>query len=150
MSQSLVKANGIIFEVPGEPVPWTVYTRRGPPPPGFLAMQAWQEQIQAHMRHRWGNREPLSGPVTLYAAFYRGWPRSAPQKDGGAISRWYNKHIIMKPDTTNYLKAFEDALIGIVFLDDAQTLDIRGHKDYASPGVSGYTVVTIDIAPQRP
>ena len=130
------------IEIPGNPAPWTVYTKRGEPSIGFQNMRAWQEQIKSHVRQAWGDREPLTGPVSLTVSFYREWPQSAPQSHSGAIQRWAVKHILTKPDVTNYLKAFEDALKGIVFVDDSQTVGIVASKLYS--GGPGFTVLEIE------
>ena len=44
--------------------------------------------------------------------------------------RWINKQILKRPDVTNYQKAAEDALQGILFVSDAQVMSIRAHKSY--------------------
>jgi Holliday junction resolvase RusA-like endonuclease len=48
----------------------------------------------------------------------------------------------MRPDRTNYLKGFEDALQGIVYVNDSQVVDGPILKEYAD-GPEGYTVVWI-------
>ena len=130
--------------IPGDPAPWQVYTRQGEPTLGFLAMKAWQGQIQLHLRRAWGNREPLSGPVVLDAEFYLPWPESAPQRDSRAIEKWYWKHLVMKPDRTNLYKAFEDACQDILFRNDSQVVRGEPRKDILSPHLyvacrEGYT-----------
>ena len=96
--------------IPGDPVPWAVYTKQGPPSPGFLAVQAWQEQIRAAARSTWQGRPEIQGPVKLSFQFLLPWPKSAPKIGGAAAGRWEKKHLLMKPDLTNLEKAAEDAL----------------------------------------
>lgn len=132
-------------QIPGDPVPWAVYTRQGPPPIGVLKFQAWQEQIQFYLRPAWG-REPLKGPVVLDCEFYLPWPDSAPQKASASIQRWYESHLVMKPDRTNLYKAFEDACQGILFHNDSQVVRGEPRKDILNPNKlktvkEGYTVV---------
>ena len=79
----------VSFEVPGDPAPWTSWPKRGKPPIGFLRMQAWKLQIQAHARVAWGDRPLLTGNVRLRFVFY------LPKKGKG--------------DLTNMIKAAEDA-----------------------------------------
>lgn len=119
--------------IPGDPAPWQVYTRQGPPPLGVLKCQAWQEQIRAYLRQAWGDREPLTGPVVLERWFYLPWPDSAPQRDPKAIYKWYWKHLAMKPDLDNLAKAFSDAGEGILFFGDQQIVEGETRKDILRP-----------------
>ena len=129
----------LTLTIPGNPAPWHVWTRQGPPPLGVLKFQAWQEQIRFYLQPAWG-REPLSGPVVLEAEFYLPWPQSAPQRSPKAIERCYKKHLVMKPDRTNLYKAFEDACEGILFHNDSQVLRGEPRKDILRPTV--YTKYT--------
>ena len=130
--------------IPGNPVPWAVYTKQGPPPIGFNRMVAWQGQIQLHLRRAWGNQEPLSGPVVLDAEFFLPWPESAPQRETRAIEKWYWKHLVMKPDLDKLRKALSDSFEGILFHGDQQVVRGESRKDILSPNLyvacqEGYT-----------
>lgn len=130
--------------IPGSPAPWQVYTRQGEPTLGFLAMKAWQGQIQLHLRRAWGNREPLSGPAVLDTEFYLPWSESAPQQRYESIERWYWEHLAMKPDRDNLQKAFSDACQGILVHGDQQFVDGQVKKEILSPNLyvncrEGYT-----------
>ena len=129
------------FTIPGDPAPWQVFTRQGPPPIGVLNFQAWQEQIQAYMRENW-YWEPLTGPVVIDTTFYRPWPESAPQQQEVAKKRWEAKHILTKPDVGNYRKAFLDALENIVYWNDSQVIGGMEWKSYTR-SAEGLTVVWI-------
>lgn len=136
--------NGIVCHIPGNPVPWQVYTRQQSPPMGVLKCQAWQEQIRVYLRQAWGNQAPLTGPVALDCEFYLPWPDSAPQKHAAAIEKWWQKHRIKKPDRTNLYKAFEDACEGILFIGDQQVLRGEPQKELLNPNYwvdvkEGYT-----------
>lgn len=143
---TLVSEKEFRCQIPGDPAPWTVFTRNRAPTPGFYAMKAWQAQIQLHLRRAWGNREPLSGPVVLDCEFYLPWPDSAPQKASASIQRWYETHLVMKPDRDNLQKAFSDACEGILFHGDQQVVRGEAHKDILRPTIykqcrEGYTVI---------
>jgi len=131
------------FAVPGDPVPWSVWIKRSAPPPGFLAMQAWQSVIAAYAR-QYGPREPIKGLVRLQMEFYRAWPKSAPKSSENAKKRFVDAHIIKRPDVDNYGKAARDAMNGICYLDDSQIVvmgpDIKGYN-VDGPG---YTIVTVE------
>ncbi len=122
----------------GEPVPWTVYTKRGEPPPGFQRMQVYQELIRAEIINR---RLPkLKGPVKLTFLFDRSTP-----EEHIADSQWLEKAIITrgKGDLSDYIKAAEDALKGLLFKDDSQVVAIEATKSYSGEK-EGITFITIE------
>ena len=134
-------ARSIALFIKGEPAPWQVWTRQGPPPPGVLAFQAYQTRIQVEIKRRW-DQEPITGPIELEIIFYRGIPASCP-KGPAARQRWIAKHRMMRPDLTNYVKAAEDAIKGpgLIILDDSQVVYLTAHKGYAA--VEGYTTIRV-------
>lgn len=125
--------NVIDFVVMGEPRPWTVFVKMGKPSLGFEAMQTWQELIRIEAKSAMKGREPFTGPIYLIVLFCRGFPGWAP-KGAAARSRWAAKHILMKPDRGNYLKACEDAMNNICYLDDNQVVKAISEKVYAESG----------------
>jgi len=142
--------------IPGDPAPWQSFQRGGQrrnrqtghweDQSGYANLKAWQEQIQFYLRAKWGDREPLSGPVCLDAEFFLPWPQAAPRKRAQAIESWYEAHLVKKPDRTNLYKAFEDACQGILFHNDSQVLRGEPRKDILRPTVyaqykEGYTVM---------
>lgn len=120
--------------IPGNPAPWQVWTRQGPPPIGVLKFQAWQEQIRFYLRPAWQG-DPLSGPVVLDMEFYLPWSDTAPQRQEKAIYEWYWKHLAMKPDRDNLQKAFSDACQGILFHGDQQVVEGYTWKDILRPTI---------------
>lgn len=111
----------LALEVKGEPAPWTTWPKRGKPPLGFQKMVAWQLQIQAAAKVAWGGKPLLTGPVHLSFVFYT-------QRGCG--------------DLSNYVKAAEDALQGIVLKNDRQTVHIEAVKRPMAVGTTeGLTVV---------
>ena len=115
-------------------------------PPAFARMQAWQEEIRIAFWNKYHGKLLLSGPIFMEAEFYRGIPASAP-KGTEALQRWMVRHIQTKPDRTNYLKAAEDALNGVVFVDDSHVVKGSEFKWYSRPGQphypGGYSVFRI-------
>ena len=132
------------FVVPGQPTPWTVYTRRGEPHRGFLEMQAWQEQIRAVVRHQWGNKAPLAGGVVVDTAFYLEWPQTAPQRSARAMAIWREKHLAMKPDLDNLRKSALDSVASVLFeVGDQQVVAGIMSKQFAEPRQEGYTIIVV-------
>lgn len=74
--------------------------------------------------------EPLAGPLVLRATFYRPIQKSISKKEH---RRRANGEVMptMKPDLSNYLKAFEDGLNGILWEDDAQIVEEAIRKAYS-------------------
>jgi Holliday junction resolvase RusA-like endonuclease len=78
------------------------------PTPGSKRCEAWQQVVAMEARKHMGPVRPYGFPVDLDVAFYI---QPAPQQ----------------PDRTNLLKAFEDGLQGVVFVNDRQVLG--GHTN---------------------
>ena len=131
------------FVIHGPPQQWTVYVKdKGPPSPGFKRMKLWQAEIQELFKQEW-MREPLEGPIELDTEFYRPRGKTCPTHQERAIGRWLDKHILSRPDVTNYRKACEDACNGIVFYDDSQVVGGKMKKRYAPQYSEGYTVIKV-------
>ena len=131
------------FVIHGPPPQWTVYVKdKGPPSPGFKRMKLWQAEIQELFKQEW-MREPLEGPIELDTEFYRPRGKTCPTHQERAIGRWLDKHILSRPDVTNYRKACEDACNGILFYDDSQVVGGKMKKRYAPQYSEGYTVIKV-------
>ena len=126
--------------VEAEPVPWAVYTKQGKPSTGFTNMRVYQTQIQAALKEIWAGYPPFSGHLQLEFTFARTVPASARKKEPGRTA-WKQEHIMKRPDVTNYQKAAEDAMKGIVFYDDSQVVSVTSKKKYTEGG--GYTWISI-------
>lgn len=132
-----------VFVIQGPPQQWTVYIKdKGPPTPSFKRMKAWQKDIQDELRMYW-DREPITGQVILDTEFYRPRGKGCPQQQERAISKWQAKHILTRPDLTNYRKSCEDACNGILFNDDSQVVGGSMLKAYAPQYSEGFTVIRI-------
>ena len=131
------------FVIHGPPQQWTVYVKdKGPPSPGFKRMKLWQAEIQELFKQEW-MREPLEGPIELDTECYRPRGKTCPTHQERAIGRWLDKHILSRPDVTNYRKACEDACNGILFYDDSQVVGGKMKKRYAPQYSEGYTVIKV-------
>ena len=128
------------FSVPGNPARWMVFTRRGKPGASWYVLQEYKARIAQVVKDTPGVM-PLRGRVELTLVFARGTPARAPK---GAEKRlqWQQAHIIKRPDLTNYQKAAEDALSGIIFQDDSQVVMVHSGKTYTDEAV-GYTHITV-------
>lgn len=141
MTTEITGRTNYILLIKGEPIPWTVYTKRGQPPVGFLAMQAWQEQIRAVALEKYG-RLLLTGPVALGCTFYRTLPGPIPK----SITVWQRRAwraVVKRPDLTNFQKALEDALKGVLLADDSIVVKVMAAKWFAAPGEEAWTSVVV-------
>ena len=143
------------FWVRGEPIPWSVYTKRGGrrillpdgghswegEPVIHLAMKAWQTQIQAAAIEAMEGRAPLTCMTRVTVRCYRSLPDSAPKTEP-ARRKWVIKHLKMHPDALNYAKAAEDALEGIIVVNDSQDVEVVGSKGYSLG--EPYTIIKVE------
>ena len=131
---------GVIeFSVSGQPVQWAVHQRQdnNPRSPRFEKKQrlvVYQDSVRIAARAAMRGLPPHDGLVHLDVWFYLGIPVSA-GKTQAARARWVTKHRLIggkfNPDRTNLLKGFEDALNGIVFLDDVLVVNGATVKEFA-------------------
>lgn len=71
-----------------------------------------------------GIEQPMAGkhvPVSLVLDFYYHKPPSVPKK---------RTHIAVKPDLDKIVRSTVDALTGIIYLDDAQVVELSVRKHY--------------------
>jgi len=118
--------------VQGPPRPWTVYTKRGKPSQSFQNLQVYQAQIQAAIVNQVGKLELIEGPVKLIMTFLR-----------EANTRPSKAPPITRPDLTNYEKAAEDALTGLLFVDDSQVVEKHCSKGWC-PDADGRTYIVVE------
>jgi crossover junction endodeoxyribonuclease RusA len=74
-----------------------------------------------------GLSAPVSGPVWLMLHFHVCRPKSLPKRI---------LHATKKPDLDKMIRSVKDALKGVLYMDDAQVVDLVAQKRYSeSPGV---------------
>ena len=78
-----------------------------------------------------GSSEPLETPVNLYLYIRAPIPQSYSKKKVADCLNGLEKPI-KKPDASNVLKSVEDAMNGVVYIDDTQIVNIHVTKVYAS------------------
>lgn len=79
--------------------------------------------------------KPLSGPIRLKVKFLFHRPKRL--KDGP------EEYAPKRPDITNIIKAIEDGLNGVAFLDDAQVVSMTAEKYYHSSEDTEKTIIEI-------
>jgi len=130
------------FTVPGEPAPWGVHTRYDRSP-SKMNLKSYQDTVRIFARAAMGAFPVHSGPVHLEIDFNRSVPIRAPKREPKR-SAWVEAHSLMPPDWLNYFKGAEDALSGIVYLDDKQVIKGTGLKRYAEEASTVFRVTLLD------
>lgn len=74
--------------------------------------------------------KPLEGELVVEVTFYRQVQKSISKKEHDRRVSGEHKPTV-KPDLSNYVKSYEDALNGILWADDAMITDEYAHKRYA-------------------
>jgi len=124
----------VIFTVPGQPVGKGRHktARRGK----FLThytpeKTANYESLVAHAAHvAMAGRSLIAGAVSLSLDLYATPPASwSKKKRNAALSGQIRP--TTKPDFSNVLKAIEDGMNGVVYLDDKQIVNVSGSKNYS-------------------
>ena len=101
----------------------------------------WCATVKAEARIAMAEREPHEGPVDLEIVFTLPTPLGHLDGDPGSQGLTINKYGIkikkdqQEPDCTNHFKAAEDAIEGVVFVNDAEVVCSISEKRYgSSPG----------------
>jgi len=122
--------------IPGPPVPCK-RPRAGRN--GFYDVQEKEKNDVALLVLALKDRQgPYSGPITVIMSFEMSIPTSWSQKrQKEALKRFHSK----KPDLSNLVKFYEDALNGILWRDDAIICEITATKIYSN---EPKTVITVE------
>jgi Holliday junction resolvase RusA-like endonuclease len=89
----------------------------------------YRERLQAAAQEAMTGRTPLDGALRMSVLCVMPMPESMPAKAKRAAAIGMIAHT-KKPDCSNLLKNFEDALNGIVYVDDARLCEVKVLKIY--------------------
>lgn len=91
----------------------------------------YEDIVRQRATHMWDGRPLLRDvPITMLVSFYREIPKSLPKRDRAAALQGLLRPIT-KPDCSNYVKAFEDGLKGVIFADDALIVTMHVEKHFS-------------------
>lgn len=88
-----------------------------------LGMLAKQQMIDRGL-------EPYDGPLEVHMEFYRPVQASISKKERDRRLSGVHRPTV-KPDLSNYIKALEDGLNGIIWIDDNRIVQIVAEKKYS-------------------
>lgn len=91
----------------------------------------YENLVKMAARQAMGSWEPMQGAVELVLLLHMPVPASWSQKRRTAALSGQVRPTT-KPDCSNVLKAVEDAMNGVVFVDDKQIADVTICKRYAA------------------
>ena len=94
----------------------------------------YESLIAEAARKAMGSSEPLETPIAAYIYIVVPVPQSYPKKRRDACLNGLERPT-KKPDADNILKAFFDAMNGIVYKDDCQIVSIHATKNYGPVGM---------------
>lgn len=126
---------GQTIEIPGEPIP---LSRARAGKHGFYDPQ-WQtkQNVAAYVKQLIHDRKPITNPIRLTIIFQMSIPKSFSKKKQDTLQ---GKPHVKRPDSSNLLKFYEDALNGILWQDDCLIYDLTIVKRY---DMTPKTIITI-------
>lgn len=141
MSPGLVVGAEVAFFVPGVPAPGgskKALPRPGGGPPLIVddakRNKPWRSRVAAFALAAMADRPPLEGPLQFQVTFSMPRPKGHYRtgRRAGELKPGAPHYHTTKPDATKLLRALEDALKGICWLDDSQVAIQRVYKVYQS------------------
>ena len=104
--------------------------------------KTYEATIKAWAQRAMGSARPLEGPVAVDLYIRVGVPASTSKKRTEAFLQ--NEELpTKKPDIDNIIKAYLDAMNGIVYKDDTQVIRLSAKKGYSL--VAGVDVCVVQI-----
>lgn len=107
-------------------------------------IKAWKMQVAtaAQLAHPGA---PVEGPVAVEITDFRKRPDNqvGTGRNAGVIKDWAPKYPVTTPDCGKTARLIEDAMTGVVYVDDSQIVEERLLKLFAAPGTSPRIEVTV-------
>ncbi len=141
------------FTVPGTPAPGGSKKAMITPGTGRIFLRdagknnaGWRQRVSIFASQAMAGRKPLQGPLELKMTFWLARPKShyGTGKNATTLKPWaVESWPTGPPDTTKLVRAAEDALKGIVWIDDAQVVIQAAEKRYGTE--AGLAVVVESV-----
>jgi crossover junction endodeoxyribonuclease RusA len=101
-------------------------------------LRGWEHLVRAQAQGVAEQGGLFLGPVLIAMVFHLPRPLSLPK---------LARHHRTRPDLDKLVRAVVDALIGVLYADDAAIIEIRARKCYAEPDVAPWVCITVAEAP---
>lgn len=133
----------IRFDVPGIPQPGgsktpyrNKYTKKTHVVDANPKAKDWKALVAMYAAEAMRGRELITGAVSLRITFYRTRPKSHYRGKSHLVKSNAPQYPTTRPDATKLLRSTEDALTGIVWVDDPQVCVQHVYKEYGKPGAT--------------
>lgn len=102
--------------------------------PASSKEKGWRSGVSNAAAAAMGHTAPLDGELGVYMAFYMRRPRShfGSGKNANKLKKSAPGAPTSAPDLSKLVRSVEDALIGIVFVDDARIVAFNVKKSYTN------------------
>lgn len=139
------------FTIPGDPVAKgraRSVTRRGKGGASYIAhitpekTEQYEARVAVFAQQAMAGAPLIDGPCELDLSIFVRIPESWSQKKKTEAANGSIKPTT-KPDCSNILKAIEDAMNGVVWVDDKQIVSLRIRKSYAPAPCVCVTVTSL-------
>jgi len=128
----------VTFKVEGNPIGKgrPKFARRGNYVAAYTPTKTrdYEDQIREAAIRAMGASEPLENPVIAYLYITVPIPASYPKKRRQACLL-NEERPMKKPDIDNIVKAFLDAMNGVIYADDSQVCSLQATKVYGTVGM---------------
>jgi Holliday junction resolvase RusA-like endonuclease len=108
-------------------------------------IKSWMNTVRNAAQLAYGAQMPIAGPVAVEMTFFRKRPDNqvGTGRNAGVVKEWAPRYPIVYPDVLKLARGIEDAMTGVVYLDDAQIVEERTLKLFTSPGTEPRVEVTV-------
>lgn len=99
------------------------------------ALEPWRNAVAGAAVAAMAGRPPLAGELELDVVFVFARPKAhyGTGRNAGRLKPSAPAYCAKRPDVDKLCRAIGDALTGIVFVDDAQVVELRAAKHYGAP-----------------
>lgn len=105
----------------------------------------WRKVVATVGRMQYGGKPLLTSALRVSMLFVMKRPGTHFGSKGGHpyLREDAPVHHVQKPDATKLLRAAEDALTGVIWVDDATIVSVTSEKKWAKPGHKAGCLITI-------
>lgn len=108
-------------------------------------IESWMRIVRNEAQLAFRGNAPIEGPVAVELIFFRKRPvdQVGSGRNAGVVKDWAPQYPTTYPDALKLARGVEDAMTGVVYLDDAQIVEERVLKLFAAPGSEPRVEVTV-------